>query len=63
MTAFNIIWDIDEDEINNLPSRVEIPGIVEPIKEDVAKYLLNTFGYCVCGFELDKGCALTDQEF
>lgn len=50
MTAFNIVWDIEDEEIN-LPATVEIPGIVEPCKDDIAKYLLNTFGYCVCGFE------------
>ena len=58
MKATNIIWDLEDlEDVNekiDLPNEVEIPEIVEPLKEDIAKYLLNVFGYCACVFDIKE---------
>lgn len=59
MKAYNIIWDVDEDDgitkeeiLANLPSEIEIPDDVD--EEDVADYLSDQTGYCHFGFQLDQ---------
>ena len=38
MKAINIVWDLEGvNEKIDLPNEVEIPEIVEPLKEDIAK--------------------------
>lgn len=55
MKAINIVWDLEGvNEKIDLPNEVEIPEIVEPLKEDIAKYLLNVFGYCACVFDIKE---------
>lgn len=44
MTAYNIVWDTDGEDVT-LPNIVKIPdGIKE---EDVADYLSDKFGWCI----------------
>lgn len=55
----NIDWDKSENKEADLPTEVivddpmMVPHLLEGINEDaenVAEYLSNRYGYCVCGF-------------
>lgn len=56
MKAVNIVWDVDEEIYGNmidelaLPSEVEVPD--EVMKDDVADYLAENYGFCVFEFSL-----------
>lgn len=52
MKAINIIWDVDfEEELENLPTEIEIPeGITD--EEEISDYITEETGFCHCGFEL-----------
>lgn len=51
MKAFNIQWDAEESEKENLPEEIEIPlGMID--EEEISDYITNETGFCHCGFEL-----------
>lgn len=50
MKAFNIIWDIDGEEIE-LPTEIEIPdGMTD--EDEISDYLSDETGFCHFGFKL-----------
>ena len=53
--ACDIRWSLDEEDkaYRDLPSFVRLPESVTDI-EDVADYLSDTFGYCVCSYMIHK---------
>lgn len=58
MRAFNIDWDIDQDDYINLNEQDLLPptGVALPddIQEDeIADWLSDTYGWCVNSFEID----------
>ena len=57
--ATNIKWDtddcnsdVDEEEIDHLPTAVEIPSYIEDY--EVADWLSDEYGFCVFGFDIEK---------
>lgn len=56
--ATNIQWDIecgdefDDDLVECLPSRVEIPFYISD--DEIADMLSDEYGYCVLGFEIEE---------
>ena len=44
-------WDTDGEEVDDLPSEVEIPYDVE--EDDIADWLSDEFGYCVESFSVE----------
>lgn len=58
MRAFNIDWDIDQDDYINLneqdllpPTGLELPDDIQ--EDEVADWLSDTYGWCVNSFEID----------
>lgn len=52
MKAINIIWDVDfEEELEGLPTEIEIPDGMED-EEEISDYLSDVTGFCHWGFEL-----------
>lgn len=58
MRAFNIDWDIDQDDYINLneqdllpPAGVELPDDIQ--EDEIADWLSDTYGWCVNSFEID----------
>ena len=53
MRAIDIKWDTDGDEeiIKTLPKEMDIPDDVD--EENVADWLSDETGFCVCGFVLE----------
>lgn len=52
MKAINIIWDADfEEDLENLPTEIEIPnGMTD--EEEISDYITEETGFCHKGFEL-----------
>jgi hypothetical protein len=56
--ATNIQWDTecgdeyDDDIVEHLPSRVEIPFFISD--DEVADMLSDNYGYCVLGFDIEE---------
>lgn len=50
--AVDIEWDTDGEQINNLPTRVEIPFFVDD--DEIADFLSDEYGYCVFGFNIEQ---------
>ena len=54
MKAINIIWDVDfEEDLENLPTEIEIPEGMTDEKE-ISDYLSDVTGYCHEGFCLEN---------
>lgn len=54
MKATDIIWDIDyEEELENLPTEIEIPDGMED-DDEISDYISEKTGFCHKGFKLDK---------
>lgn len=52
MIAFNIQWDVDNEEDSHfLPNKIEIPEGIED-EDEISDYLSDVTGYCHYGFEL-----------
>lgn len=50
MKAANIIWDVDfEDELELLPTEIEIPDDIYS-EDDISDYISYVTGYCHMGF-------------
>ena len=53
MKAYNILWDIDEEETTDrptgLPDEVELPSSLTD-EEEISDYLSDTYGFCHKGF-------------
>lgn len=59
MKATNIQWDIDEGDMNALPTEIEIPeGMTD--EEEISDYLSDITGYCHKGFVLDNEVRFKD---
>lgn len=55
MKATNIKWDIDYvNELDFLPTEMEIPKEIGNNEEDISNYLSDTTGFCHEGFVLEK---------
>ena len=51
MKAINIIWDVDdEEELEFLPTEIEIPDGMED--DEIGDYISDYTGFCHYGFEL-----------
>jgi hypothetical protein len=50
--AVDIKWDTDGEQIDTLPTRVEIPFFVDD--EEIADFLSDEYGYCVFGFNIEQ---------
>ena len=50
--AINIEWDTDGEEIETLPTRVEIPFNISD--DDIADLLSDEYGFCVFGFDIEQ---------
>lgn len=66
MKAYDIQWDVDEDEdreeiLAQLPTEMEIPNDVD--EEDVADYLSDQTGFCHFGFKLKKDQVFCKMDF
>lgn len=49
MLITDIVWDYNEDDTShNLPTEVSVDADMDP--NDVADWLSDTYGYCVCEF-------------
>lgn len=53
LTISNIEWDKDDDDEVDLPTQLIFNNPSSALLEDIANYLSDTFGYCVCGFATD----------
>ena len=54
MIAFNIQWDVDnEEDLHFLPNEIEIPEGIED-EDEISDYLSDVTGFCHKGFELSK---------
>ena len=51
MKVVNIAWDTDGEDIDTLPTEVEIPEMPE---DEIADYLSDNFGFCVFSFSLEN---------
>ena len=52
MKAINIIWDVDvEEELEFLPTEIEIPDYIES-DDEISGYISDCTGFCHYGFEL-----------
>ena len=53
MKAINIKWDVDyEEELENLPTEIEIPNNIDIEDDVISDYLSDVTGFCHCSFEL-----------
>ena len=53
MKAVDILWDVDEDEID-LPNEVEIPNNISDLDMDeIGDWLSETYGFCHYGFSIE----------
>lgn len=53
MKAFNIQWDIDEENgVVLLPIEINIPNGITDINE-ISDYISDTTGFCHKGFQLE----------
>ena len=57
MKAINIIWDIYDEENENidvdLPNEVEIPNDIAKLDEDeISDWLSDEYGFCHYGFSI-----------
>ena len=53
MKAINIKWDVDyEEELENLPTEIEIPNNIDIEDDVISDYLSDVTGFCHYGFEL-----------
>ena len=50
--AVDIKWDTDGEQIDDLPTRVEIPFFVDD--EEIADFLSDEYGHCVFGFNIEQ---------
>jgi hypothetical protein len=50
--ATNIKWDTDGEQIDDLPTRVEIPFGVDD--DEIADLLSDEYGFCVCRFDIEQ---------
>ena len=54
MKATDIIWDVDyEEELENLPTEIEIPDGMDD-DDEISDYISEKTGFCHKGFKLDK---------
>ena len=51
--AFNITWDIANDDVEVLPKAVLIPAAFTD-KNEITDYLCEVYGACGCGFDLKE---------
>lgn len=58
MKAINIEWDIDdENELETLPTEIDIPSVLKDDKEAISDYLSDVTGFCHKCFDLVlSGC-------
>ena len=56
MKAVNILWDVDEEVIDKLPTEVNFPDeLFDGGYDDaVADYLSDKYGFCVLGFVIEE---------
>ena len=55
MKAINIIWDVDDmEELENLPTEIEIPDYIDQEDDEISDYISDVTGFCHCGFELTE---------
>ena len=53
MKAINIKWDVDyEEELENLPTEIEIPNNIDIEDDAISDYLSDVTGFCHYDFEL-----------
>ena len=56
MKAINIIWDIYDEENENididLPNEVEIPNDIAKLDIDIGDWLSDKYGFCNYGFSI-----------
>lgn len=51
MKVINIMWDVDYDNNNVLPTEIEIPeGMTD--EDEISDYISDVTGFCHYGFEL-----------
>lgn len=55
MKAFNIIWDVDDEEdLEGLPTEIEIPENIADDEDEISDYISDVTGFCHKGFELTE---------
>ena len=50
--ATNIKWDTDGEDVETLPTRVEIP--FNTSEDEIADLLSDEYGFCVAGFDIEQ---------
>lgn len=50
--AILILWDADPEDLDFLPTSIDIPKEIENDEEKISDYITEKTGFCHCGFSL-----------